>query len=118
MYYKVSNMFDYLMLYAMFKNKLPQITLETVLEKIKILEDAYGKLKDFKDYGSCVMFFPTEKSFDNVYEQFLNHYHVDDDLAEYEDELVEEDGVVWKEKLFILGSENGVVLVYPERGSR
>lgn len=115
MYYKISNMFDYMMMYSAFKDKSPKITLDAVLDKVKILEESINKVRDFRDYGSSIMLFPTEKAFDNVYDKFLEHYKVDDDLAEYCDELTEEDGVVWKEKLFLIGSETGFVLVYPER---
>ena len=71
MYYKISNMFDYMMMYSTFKDKLPKITLDAVFDKVKILEESINKVRDFRDYGSSIMFFPTEKAFDNVYDKFL-----------------------------------------------
>lgn len=114
MYYKISNSFDYLMLYSMFRNIIPESVLGAINDKVKIFEESYNGTKEFRDYGCSVLFFPMQEDYDKVYCKFLQYYKIKDELAEYCDELVKENSVVWKEKLFLIGAETGYVLVYPE----
>lgn len=115
MYYRITNDFDCQVLTAAFKDKVPDCVLNAIANKISVLEEFYNSTQEFKDYGNCVIFFPTEQVFQDVYEKFLDYYKVEDTMDEYCDILTEENDFVWKEKLFMIGTETGYALIYPER---
>lgn len=114
MYYRIKKNFDVEMLRKEFGSEKMNQVFDLMLEKLSILESAYGQFQEYKEYGGEILFFTTKEDFEELYPQLLTEYKLKENEAEYTDDIVEVEDVIWREKLFLLGSEYALVLVYSE----
>lgn len=88
---------------------------EQVLDRIRkateILDAHYGGQRSPKDMGGFVFFMTGEQE----REVILNYYQLDEELAEYSDVVCTDDSVTWKEELYLRGSDDGIVILYPAK---
>lgn len=114
MYCRIKKNFEVEMLRKEFCDERVNQVFDLMLEKLDMLESAYGHFKDYMEYGGEILFFTTKEDFEEIYPQLLTEYKLKENEAEYTDDIVEVENVIWREKLFLLGSEYALVLVYSE----
>ncbi len=84
-----------------------------VREQINILDEAYGSNRGSRDMGGYILFFSDKASYDENIDEILDFYKLDKDLYEYSDCISEGQGISWMEELYMLGSDDALVLIHP-----
>lgn len=93
---------------------VPQIVIDRMGEVIQILDDNYGAERSCFDYGGYVLYFPSEKTYQENISDIFSFYHINADNFEYSDTISRGEGKEWHETLYLLSSDDGLVLVYPQ----
>lgn len=90
--------------------------LNRVSEQIETLDEAYGAYRSSRDMGGYVLLFLDEDSYNNSIGAILEFYKIDESLYEYSDCIAEEilNKVEWMEELYMLGSDDALVLIHPK----
>ena len=92
----------------------------TVIERIKdlvlILDGEYGSHRSSSDMGGYILLFTEMQSYEKFHARIIEFYHLDKDLYEYSEMIGSaEDGTVqWWEELYLLSSDDALVLIYPK----
>ncbi len=123
MYYRIKHRFEAELL----SDEIQRIGIDKsiadrILYQIGIIDDNYNNQAKIggrcrNDYGGYVLFFPDELSYRNAENKILTFYNINPDLYEYEDCILDasENQTKWMEKLFLLGSDEGLLLIYPQK---
>lgn len=95
------------------RNKLT----ERIFEITNTLDDNYGDDRNSYSMGGYILFFEETESYEKWIDNIFELYHISSDLAEYHDTIVttEENETVWDEILFMLSSDDGLIIIYPEK---
>lgn len=95
------------------RNKLT----ERIFEITNTLDDNYGDDRNSYSMGGYILFFEETESYEKWIDNIFELYHISSDLAEYHDTIVttEENETVWNEILFMLSSDDGLIIIYPEK---
>ena len=93
--------------------KAPDVVCGRIGEITGILNKAYGNNRKPSDNGGYVLFFPTVKDVEASLESVMKYYKIDSDIAEYR-EVYETEENDWIEELYLLSSEDALVLFYPK----
>lgn len=117
MYYRIKNSLDAKAL----ANKLYQegaemcLVADRLLEIINVLDGNYGSHRKPFDMGGYVLYFPATDVYQREIGNILDFYHINPDSYEYLETIGGKpvNGVEWKEELFLLSSDDSLVLVYP-----
>ena len=116
MYYRIFNELDARLLER--NNVANQDIVARVKEIIDTLGQAYGYNRGSKDMGGYVLLFDSHCDYLKNIEEILAYYKLDSDLDEYQDVIVcvnsNEEKTEWIERLFMLSSDDALVLIYPE----
>ena len=123
MYYRIKHRFEAkLLLDEMRENGNCVFVGDRILEQAGVLDDSYndsGKRggRNRWDYGGYVLFFPNEESYEKAIVDIWDFYNIEPTQYEYADFVgdTEMDEVQWIEKLFLLGSDDSLLLIYPRR---
>ena len=91
--------------------ELPQELTSVIQEAVTILDEAYGEDRMESGYGGYVL---VVESGDDLSQ--LSDFGVDikADLPEYVDTITCSSGQVFTSRLFLLGSDLGIVIIIPE----
>ncbi len=96
---------------------------DRILEQVGILDDNYNYAektggRDRCDYGGYILFFPSEKCYEDCVVDIWDFYNIDPTQYEYADYIGDSQfsDVKWIEKLYLLGSDDSLLLVYPQGG--
>ena len=123
MYYKLCNSTDVSCLesdiHAMQKN-VPKNEYQMILsafgkvkENVDILCDNYGENRDSeKDLGGYVVFCASTKE-EILIDRILNRYGIQESDYEYEEIIVRNSQIMWKNSCYIISSDYAVVIVRP-----
>lgn len=84
-----------------------------VREQINILDEAYGSTRGSRDMGGYILFFSDKASYDENIDELLAFYNINKDLYEYSDCINEGQDIKWMEELYMLGSDDALVLIHP-----
>ena len=97
------------------QNQIPEIVLDALEERLTILDEFYGADRDWeKDMGGFgVIVYPGTTQ--NEMKRWLHSHHISESDYEYMDDLCTVDGVSWKERLFMLNNDYGIVMMHSER---
>lgn len=116
MYHVISTQGAFKGAYVELETVLPALVLERLKEVLKTLDKCYGADRDMDaDLGGyCVMFPQMCTDEQKEYEMLLQKYHVQKEEYEYRDELMECNGMIWIEEMFILSTDYGIVFFYPK----
>lgn len=97
------------------QNQIPEIVLDALEERLTILDEFYGADRDWeKDLGGFgVIVYPGTTQ--NEMKRWLHSHHISENDYEYMDDLCTVDGVSWKERLFMLNNDYGIVMMHSER---
>lgn len=96
---------------------LPTVVLESVTEKVTILEDAYNSrfLRSSNEFGVIYLIFSDPIATEKYIDEILRFYNLYDnkELYEYSEIIGTDDqNVRYKETLYLLGNDSSVVFVY------
>ncbi|MCM1224893.1 MAG: hypothetical protein NC548_61635 [Lachnospiraceae bacterium] len=89
---------------------------ERIMELTGVLDDSYGADRKAHDMGGYILYFPDAKSYEDAIVDIWEFYHIEPTLYEYAEYIggSGENGIQWIEKLFLLSSDDSLVLVYPQ----
>lgn len=93
---------------------VPQIVIDRMGEVIKIFDDNYGAERSCFDYGGYVLYFPNEQTYQENISDILSFYHINVDDFEYSETISRIERKEWHETLYLLSSDDGLVLIYPQ----
>ena len=125
MYYRIKHRFEAkLLLDEMRENNQNVFVGDRILEQIGILDDSYnveGKRggRNRWDYGGYVLFFPDIASYEKDIVELWDFYNLNPTEYEYADYIGDSmtENVQWVEKLFLLGSDDSLLLIYPQEAA-
>lgn len=115
MYYRILNELDVNMLERC--EIVNQVIMARVREIIETLGQAYGYNRGSKDMGGYALVFTSYVEYTENIEDILSFYKLDNDLSEYQDVIVSIEKDIertqWVEQLFMLSSDDALVIIYP-----
>lgn len=119
MYYRIKNQFDAKILADEITElgSFPHYIADRIIELAKILDDAYGGDRGSYAMGGYVLLFPNEHNYSVYVNQILGFYNLDLEDFEYSEivgEKIMDDRKIWKEELYLLGSDDSLVLIHPK----
>lgn len=119
MYYRIKNQLDACILAdeMIASGRYPRDVADRIVEITSVLDDAYGADRGAFSIGGYVFFFPDAKCYTDNVSKILSYHHVNPDAFEYSEyigERVLEDGLYWNEELYLLGSDDSLVLIHPQ----
>lgn len=125
MYQKIVNKYDVEFLDASITkgrlmNDIPaevkEKVMEVIRETVSIFDDYYGESRHPEsDLGGCLIFLPTVQDTEMFYDKILNHYSIEVAYAEVDEEIAVSDNIKFRQQTFLLSSDFGIVIVYPEQ---
>ena len=89
-----------------------------IAEALKTLDEAYGADSKAHDMGGYVLLFLSEENFNAEIEKILAHHHLNREFAEYSEVIkeqneVNENGTLWMEELYLLSSDDSLLMIHP-----
>ena len=89
-----------------------------IAEALETLDDAYGAERKAHDMGGYVLLFLSEENFNAEIEKILAHDHLNREFAEHSEAIEEqngadEDGMIWMEELYLLSSDDSLLMIHP-----
>ena len=100
------------------KYSIPKAVQMEIHSIVHILDDNYGENRDVdKDDGGYVLLLLSEDEGElhSAYDSVLQKYSLQQELAEYEDVIIQDRQKEWHIVLFLVGSEYGITIVYPDK---
>ena len=126
MYYRIKHRFEAkLLLDEMRETGKDVFVGDRILEEIAVLDDSYNDIekrggRNRWDYGGYILFFPDVQSYEKGVVELWDFYNINPTEYEYADYLG--DSVTadqkWIEKLFLLGSDDSLLLIYPQEADK
>lgn len=118
MYYRIKNRLDADIVSADILSAYSgrKIVADRIIEAIDILDDAYGSHRGAHAMGGYILYFPDSNSYNRDIQRICDFYKFIPDGYEYTDVLGmdEKEGVEWHEELFLLSSDDSLVLIHPQ----
>lgn len=97
------------------QKQIPDTVLNALEERLIILDECYGPDRDWKKdlggYGVIVHPGTTQ----NELRRWFHSHRISENDYEYMGDLCTVDGVSWKERLFMLNNDYGIVMMHSER---
>lgn len=89
---------------------------DKMMEDIEVLDAAYGVGRQSYSMGGYLLFFPTEEDYKSSLGTLAEVYHFDPWIYEFDDSIWEEQNTdyLWKKRLYLLSSDDALVMIYPE----
>ena len=118
MYYRLKNRLDYESLVEDIKEDNPlQVVSDRVGEIIETLDDNYGAHRSSKSYGGYLLLFQSEENYEELKLDILSFYKFEDTDCEYSEMFVEdkESETEWWEELYMLSSDDAIVIMHPRK---
>ncbi len=98
------------------KFQIPPEVVKEIQKTILILDSNYGDDRDVdRDDGGFVLLLlsENEEEINKAYDAILQKYSLQQELAEFEDVIIQDRQKEWHIVLFLAGSEYGITIVYP-----
>lgn len=116
MYYRLMNRLDYESLQEDMRedNPLKKVS-DRIEEIIDTLDDNYGAQRNSKAMGGYLLLFQSEENYEELKMQILSFYQLDIKDYEYSETLIEDQeyNVEWWEELYMLSSDDAIVIMHP-----
>lgn len=115
MYQRIKNKTDLeIMKKSLKAEKLEDAVLKRIEELVEVLDREYGCRRGSSDMGGYVLLFTDRETYENHISKLLECYHLAETLPEYTERISgTEDGRKWQEELYLLSSDDALVLVCP-----
>lgn len=115
MYQRLMNKLDVDILENELQGEINDEVINRIREQIDILDGAYGTLRGTKDMGGYILLFTDKATYENSVDSIMEFYRLEKDLYEYSDCISEDfhSGQKWMEELFLLSSDDALVLIHP-----
>ncbi len=93
---------------------------ERIVELAGVLDDAYGAGRKANDMGGYILYFPDAQTYEDTVVDVWEFYHIEPTMYEYMECIGESasGNIQWIEKLFLLSSDDSLVLVYPQEAGK
>lgn len=117
MYQRIKNRLDAKFLLADMREQGKDVFVgDRILELAGVLDDAYGGNRKAHDMGGYILYFPDAQTYENTVVDIWEFYNIEPTLYEYMEYIGESESsdIQWVEKLFLLSSDDSLVLVYPQ----
>ena len=117
MYQRIKNRLDAKLLLKEMREQGKNIYVgDRILELAGVLDDSYGAERKSNDMGGYILYFPDIQTYENTIAEIWKFYHIEPTMYEYKEHIGEREflHVQWIEKLFLLSSDDSLVLVYPQ----
>lgn len=117
MYYRIKNKFDMEIIRDFLESEKVDLTVVShINDLVSILDGVYGECRGSYDMGGYILLFTDTETYRRHISKIMEFYHLKKDLFEYSEQIVSmDDGVMeWQEELFLLSSEDSLVLIYPK----
>lgn len=120
MYLRLKNKLDLEGFAGLFREHGKMPLYEMMMEDIKVLDTAYEEGRPAYSMGGYLLYFPTAEDFETSLTALVDVYRFDPWIDEYDDLLWEEPdtGYVWKKRLYMLSSDDSLLMFYPELTSK
>lgn len=95
---------------------IPKAVQTEIHSIVHILDDNYGRNRDVdRCDGGYVLLLLSEDDgeIQNEYDLLLQQYHMQREMAEYEDVITQDSIKEWHIDMYLIGSEYGIAIVYP-----
>ena len=93
-------------------NNVPDTVINRMYEVMDILDSNYGSQRSSSSMGGYLLFFPTTKDYLTATPAIYENYNIDSTLSEYDDVLVTTQNINWRERLYLLGSDDSLIFMY------
>lgn len=95
--------------------KLDRIVIKRIEKLVALLDEAYGCCRASYDLGGYVLLFTEEQTYEKFLPKIMGFYHLNKNLYEYSEliESTEDHRMEWHEELFLLSSDDAIILIYP-----
>lgn len=112
MYQRIKNKSDLeIMKKSLKAEKVEDAVLKRIEELVEVLDREYGCCRGSSDMGGYVLLFTDRETYENHISKL---YHLSETLPEYTERISgTEDGRKWQEELYLLSSDDALVLVCP-----
>ncbi len=87
-----------------------------IKEVLSVLDESYGVSRLSKDMGGYVYLFTNEDTYNDNIDRLLEINNIQTDMYEYSDDIGSTDDVLWKEELYLIGSEDSITVFHPVSG--
>ncbi len=118
MYQRIMNNLDLSLLKKelLDKNDDKRFITDRMEELISVLCESYGVDRTSFAMGGYVLYFNTVQEYLDTKKEILDFYKLEDDDHEYEDVIGidENNKTKWKERLYLLSSDDSLVFIFPE----
>lgn len=96
--------------------KVDNAVLKRVEGLVEVLDREYGCGRGSGDMGGYVLFFTDPQAYGKYIPKVMEFYHLTEDSAEYSEVIsgTENGRGQWKEELYLLSSDDALVLIYPK----
>ncbi len=121
MYQRIKNRLDAKFLLADMREQGKDVFVgDRILELAGVLDDAYGGNRKAHDMGGYILYFPDAQTYENTVVDIWEFYNIEPTLYEYMEYIGESESndIHWVEKLFLLSSDDSLVLVYPQEAGQ
>ena len=116
MYYRLKNRLDFESLQEdIGEDNSLKIVSDRIEEIIDTLDDNYGAHRNSRDMGGYLLLFQSEENYEELKMQILSFYQLDIKDYEYSETLIEDQeyNVEWWEELYMLSSDDAIVIMHP-----
>ena len=114
MYQRIMNKLDIDILAEELRDSVDDAVINRMKEQIAILDEAYGMHRGANNMGGYVLFFRDKESYTKSYDKIMNFYNLNKELFEYSDCIGEEGKNQYMEELYLLSSDDALVLIHPK----
>lgn len=121
MYQRIKNRLDAKFLLAEMRAQGKNVFVgDRILELAGVLDDAYGARRGAHDMGGYILYFPDAQTYEDTVVDIWEFYNIEPTLYEYMEYIGESESsdIQWVEKLFLLSSDDSLVLIYPQKAGQ
>ena len=116
MYHRIKNSLDMEILKDNLETEnVDGYVIKRLEELVTILDREYGICRGSSDMGGYILLFTEKQTYEKYFPKIMELHHLDKDLCEYSEQISDtEDGrTEWCEELYLLSSDDALVLIHP-----
>lgn len=87
-----------------------------IKEVLSVLDESYGVSRSSRDMGGYVFLFTSEDTYNDYVDRLLGINNIQTEMYEYSDDIGAIENIIWKEELYLIGSEDSITVFHPVSG--